>query len=257
MIGRGGRTVTNGSARQIPMPIDELRDLIDDVERRRRTIAVYAPEDPGVVDQFATRNVTVEQRALPAGGPPGFVVIREDGEFVGSIGVDGLAKLLSPPLVRPWDEELVSEGYRALFETLEETLFASFDRRQLLLTAREIEERAWRVGRGTLRVGFQSLSAMRSQVPVYERLAGAADLDVHVYGNDDWAPPELPGVTVHAEDDDEIGAFWLLAFDGGGDVRQTCALLAEERSRNRFYGFWTYDPGRVGELLTYLERAYG
>jgi hypothetical protein len=37
-------------------------------------------------------------------------------------------------------------------------------------TAREVEDRAWRTGGGTLYAGFQSLSAFETQVPVYERL---------------------------------------------------------------------------------------
>ena len=239
-----------------PTRIDELGDVLDAVERRRKTLTVYsAAGDEGLADQFATRNVTVEHRPLPEGSS-GFVVVRENEAFVGSLATNALAQLLSPPLVRPWDETLVSEGYRALFETLDETLFTSFGRRQLLLAAREIEERAWRVGHGTLRVGFQRLSAMGAQVPVYERLADETDLDIHVYGSDDWSPPEIESVTVHTEEAAEIGQFWLLAFDGGGDDDQACGLLAEERDEG-FYGCWSYDPELVRELLAYLERTYG
>lgn len=239
-----------------PTRIDELGNLLDVVERRRKTLTVYsAAGDGGIAQQFADRNATVEHRPLPEESP-GFVVVRENGTFVGSMATGDLERLLTPPLVRPWDETLVSEGYRALFETLDETLFATFDRRQLLFTAREIEERAWRVGRGTLRVGFQRLSKMRAQVPVYERLADETDLDIHVYGSDDWAPPEIDGVTVHPEAADEIGTFWLLAFDGGGDDDRACGLLAEERDEG-FYGFWSYDAELVAELLAYLERTYG
>ena len=238
-----------------PTRIDELGDLLDAVERRRKTLTVYsAAGDEGIAEQFAARNATVERRPLPDGSE-GFVVVHEEGEFAGSIAIEGLARLLSPPLVRPWDEMLVSEGYRALFEALDETLFTSFDRRQLLFTTREIEERAWRVGQGTLRVGFQRPSAMVQQIPVYERFANETDLDIHVYGSDDWTSPEIEGVTVHTEAADEIGTFWLLAFDGGGDDDQVCGLLAEERDEG-FYGFWSYDAELVGKLLAYLERTY-
>ena len=239
-----------------PGRIDELDDFFGVVEHRRKTLTVYsAAGDEGLIDQFATRNATVSHRPLPEGSS-GFVVVCEDGEFVGSIATEGLTRLLSPPLVRPWDETLISEGYRALFEALDETLFASFDRRQLLFTTREIEERAWRVGHGTLSVCFQRSSAMDAQVPVYERFADETDLDIHVYVSDDWSPPEIEGVTAHAEAADEIGTFWLLAFDGGGNDDQACTLLAEERPEG-FYGFWSYDPELVTELLAYLKRTYG
>lgn len=235
-----------------------LDDLIAAVEGRRKYIVVYDREDDGdVVREFETRNVVVEHEPIPPGGPPGFVVIRDDGGFVGAIGITELDELLSPPIRKPWDEEFVEAGYRALFDVLDDTLFSSFDRRQLLAAAREIENRAWRVGRGTLRVGFQSLSAMRDQVPVYERLGDDTDLDVYVYGRRDWDPPEIPRVTVRAESNDEIGSHWFLGFDGGERAVDACALVAEERSPGSFYGFWTYDPATVEELLDYLRHTYG
>ena len=57
-----------------------------------------------------------------------------------------------------------------MYEVLEETLFTSFDRRQLLGTAREIEDRAWRVGVGTLRVGFQRPGAFERAGDQFFRL---------------------------------------------------------------------------------------
>ena len=232
-----------------------LVDFLDAVERRRKTLVVYAPaEETDVVEQFSTRNVSVEYEPLPDGGPAGFVTVREDDDFVGSIGLPELREILDPPIRRPWNP--AADAYGALYEVLDETLFATFDRRQLLAAAREIENRAWRVGRGTLRVGFQALSALRAQVPVYERLAAETDLEIHLYGRADWDPPPLPDVTVHTERG-EIGRFWFLAFDGGDDPLNACALLAEERSDDEFYGFWTYEAGTVDSLLDYLSSTYG
>lgn len=235
-----------------------LADFFDEVGSRRRTITVYASEEPAwVADQFATRNVTVDYEPLPPDAPTGFAVVGEGDEFVASIGLPELREILEPPIRRPWEEPPDSSGYRALFELLEGTIFTAFDRRQLLGAAREIEDRAWRVGTGTLRVGFQRLSAMRSQVPVYTRLAEDTDLSIHVYGRDDWEPPAIPSATVHVETAGEIGDFWFLAFDGGDDRTNACALLAEERRPDEFYGFWTYDPDLVEEMLAYLAATYG
>lgn len=236
----------------------DLAELLSAVERLRKDITVYAPEvDRDVVEQFATKNVSVDYRALPAAGPGGFVVLRDDDGFVGSVDLETLTELTSPPIPDVGDDPGIDPAYRALLEVLGDTLFSSFDRRQLLATAREFENRAWRVGDGTLRVGFQNPSALRAQVPTYARLGTETDLDVHVYVSEEWTAAAIPGVTVHAEDAEEIGRFWFLAFDGGGDEANRCGLVAEERSPGEFYGFWTYDPDRVGELLAHLADRYG
>ena len=235
-----------------------LRDFFSEIEARRRTLAVYAPAEPEwVADQFATRNVEVEYEPLPPDAPTGFVVVREGGEFVASVGLVELREILMPPIRRPWEPPPEESGYRALFDLLEGTVFTAFGRRQLLGAAREIEDRAFRVGTGTLRVGFQRFSAMRSQVPVYARLAAETDLSIHLYGRADWEPPAIPGATLHRETAEEIGAFWFLAFDGGNERPNASALLAEERRPDAFYGFWTYDPDLVEAVLAYLESTYG
>ncbi|WP_254663503.1 hypothetical protein [Haladaptatus sp. W1] len=53
--------------------------------------------------------------------------------------------------------------------------------------------------RGTLHVGFQSLSAFRAQTDVYRRLARETTLDVHIYGRADWQPPRIRNTTYRAE----------------------------------------------------------
>ena len=235
-----------------------LRDHLAGVAARRRTLVVYAAEEPGwVVDQFATRNVTVEFEPLPPDAATGFVVVREGGEFVASVGLSELREILEPPVRRPGEPPPEESGYRAVFDVLENTIFTAFDRRQLLGAAREIEDRAFRVGSGTLRVGFQRFSAMHSQVPIYARMGAETDLSIHLYGEADWHPPAVPGATIHPESADEIGAFWFLAFDSGDDRGNACALLAEERRPDAFYGFWTYDPDLVERMLAHLEAAYG
>ena len=235
-----------------------LRDILAEVAARRRQLVVYAAEEPGwVADQFAARNAAVEFEPLPPDAATGFVVVREAGEFVASVGLSELQEILEPPVRRPGEPPPEASGYRAVFDLLEDTIFTAFDRRQLLGAAREIEDRAFRVGTGTLRVGFQRLSAMRSQVPVYAALGAETDLSIHLYGAADWDPPAVPGATIHPESAEEIGAFWFLAFDGGDDRMNACALLAEERRPDAFYGFWTYDADLVERMLAHLEATYG
>jgi hypothetical protein len=217
---------------------------------------VYAPErDETLARHFETRGATVDHEPLPDDGSGGFVVVADDEEFVGSVPRRDVRRLLSPGAS---DLELGSEpGVGLPMNLLADTTFVAFDRRKLLAASREIEDRAYRQGRGTLRVGFQSQSALASQQDVYDALVRETDLDVHVYVSADWEPTS-PCATVHAEDAEEIGQFWLVVFDGGGDDRQACALLAEavDDEPGSFRGFWSYDPGRVAALDSYLAETY-
>lgn len=163
-----------------------LDRFIEDIERQRKRVTVYSVEDEtDIVEQLATRNVTIERRQLYPGGLEPFVTIRDDGEFTAAIALDDLQALLTPPVVRPGHREEGSKGYRMVMEVFEETLFSSMDRKQLLATSREIEDRALRTGRGTLRVSFQSLSAFESQIPVYRQLGAETTLEIHIYGKPD------------------------------------------------------------------------
>lgn len=233
-----------------------LAEFVEAVAAERKTMVVYASDGaPDVATHFATRNVSVEHDSLPDVGPPGFVVLRDESGFVGAFSLARLADLLDPPLFRPYDVDDVSEPWRALYEILSNTLFASFDRRQLLAAAREIENRSWRVGAGTLRVGFQSTDAFADQAAVYRRLADETDLDVHAFVADDDGPT-IDGVDLFHVPETEIGDYWFLVYDAAGDPMNACALLAEERSPGSYYGFWTYEPDRVEDLSTYLRRTY-
>ncbi|WP_054583405.1 DICT sensory domain-containing protein [Halolamina pelagica] len=161
---------------------------------------------------------------------------------------------MEPPIVRPSDPEDVGEAYRALLEVLDGTVFATLDRQQLQATSREFESRAWQVGRGTLRVGFQSLSAFEPQTEAYQRLGAETDLDIHVYGQPDWSPPTIPNVTYHRDTAGTLAPYWFMAFDGGTEESQRCALVAREHD-DGYRGFWTYDPSLVGDILDTLEGA--
>ncbi|WP_340100138.1 DICT sensory domain-containing protein [Salinibaculum salinum] len=230
-----------------------LERLIDDAQHHGKRIILYTDDAETALDtRFSGSSVTTEQRRLPPHGPDPFVTIHDAGQVVGSLSLDDFEELLTPPIVRPGDREEVSAGYRALFDLFDDTVFDSLDRRQLLGASREIEDRAFRVGHGTLRASFQSLSVFESQVEAYRHLAGDTALDVHVYGEADWEPPEIAGVTYHRSDAATVKRFWTLAFDGGGDETQSCGLVAREQG-NGYTGFWTYDPEIVSRIADELE----
>jgi DICT domain-containing protein len=234
-----------------------LREFLDEAASSGRTITVFAPQPcESVENYFEARNVSVEHEPIPDDGTGGFVVLSVDGEFAGSAAMAAVRHLVSPT-----DAELepgASEAVRATANLLAETTFVAFEKRPLLAASREFEDRAYRVGHGTLRAGFQSGSALESQRDVYATLGTESLLDVHVYGDFD-RKPDVPGVTVHAEEATELGAFWFVAFDGGDDDRQACALLAEEVETDpgTFRGFWSYDAEFVADIDDYLAATYG
>jgi len=229
--------------------------LLAEVQNRGRQFTVYeGEEDTGIPSQFATHAVSVRREKLPAGGPAPFVVIEQDDEFAGALPVDELQKLLEPPIVRPGEREDVSEGFGVLFDVLDDTVFTAMNRRQLLGVSREIEDRATRVGTGTLRASFQNRSRLEPQIELYRYLASHTDLDIHIYGIDPDDAPAIPGVTYQRGE--QLDRYWSLAFDGGGDESQSCALVAREQSGG-YDGFWTYDPGLVEEILATLVSCDG
>ncbi|WP_129116974.1 DICT sensory domain-containing protein [Halegenticoccus tardaugens] len=233
-----------------------LKELIRDLESRRKTVTIFAHEpDPGLAEYFDDWHVSVEYERLPRDGYEEFVVVSEGDEYLGSVGVGALAALQSPRIRDPGRRKLAEADLHYLLELLDDSVFSSFDRRQMLAASREFEDRAARVGRGTLSAGFQSLSAMRRQLPVYRELASLPGLSVHVYGRADWDPPDVPGVVVHRLADGELADVWFVAYDGGGNPMYECALVAEEVGPGDFYGFWTYDPALVDRVFDAVREA--
>lgn len=234
-----------------------LKAFIREMEGRRKTVTVFAHEPQfGLGNYFGARHVAVEYERLPPHETEEFVTVSEGEEFLGSIAFESLTALDSPVVCDPGSADVAEADLRHLLELLDDTLFSSFDRRKMLATSREIEDRAVRVGRGTLYAGFQNLSAYREQTDVYRAIAAVPGLEVHVYGQPDWDPPLIPGVTVHRILDDEIADVWFVAYDGGDDDDYKCALIAEERSPGEFYGFWTYDPTLVDDVVGRIDRAF-
>lgn len=217
---------------------------------RRKTLVLYAREPGDVAERFAARNVDVTFRELPAGGPRPFVTVRDDDGFRGAVTVETLEDVLAQPGAGSRSRDGVSPAFGALLELLDDTVFASLSRRQLLATTREFEDRAFRAGAGVLHAGFQTTEEFEEQRATYRRLADATDLDVHVHVD---APDlDAPGITVHPDSEYAAG-YWFLAFRGAGDTQ--CALVARKTGENDFEGAWTYDPALVARVIDDLTRA--
>jgi len=94
-------------------------------------------------------------------------------------------------------------------------------------------------------------------VDVYRRLAEQTDLSIHAFVEArDEAVPVPDGIDLFRSDGTEIGDYWFLSYDAAGDPLNACPLLAEEREVDSYYGFWTYDAGRVEALSSYLRDAH-
>lgn len=223
--------------------------LLADVAASHKHLVVYAPEPTGtdLGERLATRNLSVEHRWIPTLGSDAFVVIRDAEGFHGAISLSDLLEFLVPPIRHPKDLHTLADANRAVYDFLDDTVFVSLDRRQLLATSRELEDRAWRTGHGRLHVGFQRSDAYEAQADLYRDLAETTDIDVHVYLPSGVPKPETQALTVHTEPATIIERYWFMLFDDGRDGSQNCALLAKSAGEQRYRGVWTYDPELVGE----------
>ena len=233
-----------------------LSELIAGVERHEQTLTVVNA-DPAVVDtlreRFADRNVDVEAEHTVSGRPDEFVTLSQDGRVQTATSLANLQDRLDAA-AEPVG--IAESPYRPILDHLDETTFTAWSIGQLLAASREIEDRAWRVGAGTLHAGFQTTATLTGERERYDRLAETA-VDVHAYAVADGDPPPDAAFTVHVEQAAEIARTWFVVFDGDGEADQKCALLAEEREPRRFYGFWTYDPATVDYVLDHLRSRYG
>ena len=239
--------------------MDSLAAAIDGAEDRRISIDVYTDVDDVVTDlemRFSTRNAEINRRGDSPIPGRGFVVVRDaDNAFRGALSVDRLDVLLSPKPKPPGRRD-ASDSIADVFGLLDNTVFASFSRRHLLAIAREIEDRAWRIGAGSLYVGFQRAGAFTAQREMYDRLARDSDLRIRIFIEDEWAVPLDGSIDVVTDPAEEIGRFWFVLFVGEPAGTTSSGLLAEERSPGRYYGFWTDESDRVGELISYLDATY-
>lgn len=232
-----------------------LRDLIGGVEGHEKTLTVFNADESVVAEireYFADRNVSVESEQTPSGRPGQFVTLSDSGEVLTAAGFSDLRQMLEGDGVTLGLRE---RPYQPILDHLDETMFTSWSVDQMVAASREIEDRAYRVGSGTLRAGFQYMSTLQNELPVYERL-GSTDVNVHAYAYPDVDPPDNDEFVLHLIRAGEIRETWFVVFDGGPDPEDKCALLAEEREGRTFYGFWTYDESTVDWILDYLESTY-
>lgn len=219
----------------------DLASVVDRVRGREKTLTVYAAPETDIVDDlqdhFAAQNLDVV--AVDAAGRLEHAVLADDGDVLTAVGIDVLRSLTDGP--RNIGEDV---PYGPLLEHLDRATFTSNGRRQMLQASREIEDRAWRTGRGTLHAGFQHRSKFEPQRETYGRLAARA-LDVHVYASDDADVSPPAGVQLHGAP--ALSEWWFVVYDSP-DEGQSTALVAKEHP-DGFYGVWTYDADLIADAL--------
>ncbi|CCQ34018.1 sensor protein [Halorhabdus tiamatea SARL4B] len=236
-----------------------LAQILEAIGDHEKELVVFNDEaDGSIVDElreyFRTQNVRIRAETTASGRPTGVAVLAKRRTVLSVVSVATLRELLAG-VPSGADAIGIADGdYEPILGYLKETTFTSRDTEQMLYTTREIEDRARRVRGGTIHAGFQRLSLVADQQPIYADLA-ARGVDVHIYGVPDVPTPEIDGA-VHAVGNDEIAETWFVVFDGGGEGVQKCALLAEERGDGSFDGAWTYDPTIVDSILEHLEETY-
>ncbi len=239
----------------------DLRGSIEYVRHRERELRLLNvdPTD-GIHEEldafFETQNVRIAVDRTASGKPEAVAVLSNATEVLAVVDVSTLRGLLESVSTGTGDLGIADREYESVLRHLKETTFTSHDTEQLLYASREIEDRARRVGRGSIHTGFQQCSVMAEQGSVYADLTRRG-VSVHAYGVPDVTPPDLGSGQVHPVSTDEIEETWFVVFDGGGNNTQKSALLARERDENAFYGVLTYDPGFVDHVLRYLHRTYG
>jgi DICT domain-containing protein len=236
-----------------------LRRTIEFVRENQKELALFnlGPPDPIIqkLEAFLqTQNVRITTRDTASGKPADIAVLSNSDTVLAVVELRDLRELVDQS-----DSQvavgIADSAYKDILIHLKETTFTSHDTEQMLYASREIEDRARRLGDGTLHAGFQRCSVMRDQRAIYSYLA-AQGCRVHGYACPDDVTVDLGTAQVHEENTAEIANHWFVVFDGGGTDAHKSALLAQERANDEFYGFWTYDAEIVDSLCEYLETTY-
>jgi DICT domain-containing protein len=239
------------------MDLRETIAFINSFEKELRLFN-FDPSDPTVSDLetfFDTQNIRITTHRTTSGAPTDVAVLSNGDKVLEMTSRETLRELVGHSQPRGGRVGVADAEFDRLLDPIKETTFTSYSTQQMFYASREIEDRAHRTGEGTIHTGFQRCSAMADQQGTYRDLARRG-VTVHAYGVPDVAPPDLVDGHVHQIQTAEIADFWFVVFDGGDQQTQKCALIAEQRGEDAFYGAWTYDAAIVDTVCDYLQGAY-
>jgi len=225
--------------------------ILDGIDGRRRRLVFYNVETSAehcdrIIDYVGVHDVIIEY-TTDERFPESTVAIENGDETLSVDDIETVAEYIDA-----WESSLTGIGDQpALFGALDETLFRSSNKRQLLLASRLIETRAAQVGDGRLSAGFQRLSLAEPQLSFYTALP--SDITVSLYGEPDWTPPADTGIEAYTPMAGTHADYWWVIFDGTAKQSQHAALLAEEQSSGEYTGFWTYRESIVDSLREVVD----
>jgi hypothetical protein len=185
---------------------------------------------------FETQNVRITVDRTVSGKPEEVAVLSNATEVLAVVDVSTLRGLLKAVPTGAGDLGIADREYESVLRHLKETTFTSYDTQQLLYASREIEDRARRVGQGSIHTGFQRCSVIAEQRSIYADLARRG-VSVHAYGVPDATPPDLSSGHVHTVSTDEVAETWFVVFDGGGNNTQRVLCSPANATRTRSTAF--------------------
>jgi len=235
----------------------DINRAIEYIRGHRKELTLFNLDDPSVAGElaslFETQNLRIGTARTASGRPREVAVLSSASGVLAVVAVAELRELVSG-VPTAADVGIADSEYADVLRPLKETTFTSYDKEELLYASREIEDRARRVGSGTIHAGFQRVSVMAEQQQIYRDLARRG-VDVHGYGLPDAPVPDFGSGRIHTTDAAEVEQSWFVIFDGGGQPTQKTALIAEQRDDD-WFGAWTYDAGIVDSLCTHFETTY-
>jgi len=226
-------------------------DILGRVEGRRRTLVFYNAEDLSeeidrIVEYVGAHDVDISY-TTDAGMPDSVVVVRDGHRTLSVDKIEAVYEYLVA-----WESEMAgSDQLPSLFAALDETVFRSKNKRQLVLASRLIENRAATIGDGHLSAGFQQLSRARAQLPFYQNLPPT--VTISLYGTPDWTPPADSSIEAYEPAFEDHDDYWWVIYDGTDQPQHHAALLAEEHNPGEYTGFWTYRRSIVEALRRVVD----
>ena len=225
-------------------------DVLSQVDNRRRQLVFYNADRSDhcerVIEYVGAHEVDIEYVDDPT-KPDSTVVVRDGETRLASDDIEAVAAY-----VDSWETALsAAHSPPAMFAALDETIFRSTNKRQLVLASRLVELRALRAGEGRLAAGFQQLSLARPQQSFYTDLPEA--ITVSLYGEPDWLPPVDSEISAYDPANVGHASYWWVLFDGTDHPRQHAALVAEETDADSYTGFWTYRPSLVDDIREIVD----
>lgn len=191
-----------------------LTRIIQTVEGHGQTLTLYNTDVlsstlEAIQRYFTTTSVKVQRGSTDDGLPRNFAILRDDDEFIAAADVRDLQAATDP--TAGWlDTDEPRKAYPELLNKIDQSVFTDYGKRRMILASRDIEQQAWDTRPSTVHVGFQEFGRLRSQLPLYWKLA--ASVDIHLYGVPDWQPP-IEQLSLHGYETDEIRSHWFVVIE--------------------------------------------